>query len=101
MHSNVLQLDPRDNVLIALTDLNAGEPVAFNGHQYQLPKSVPAKHKFATENFQVGDAAKARMPLAQELICPPLMGGLARWSRTKRWRGKRCTKSVATGRCFG
>lgn len=72
MNSNVLQLDPRDNVLIALTDLNAGEPVAFNGHQYQLPKSVPAKHKFATENFQVGDAiimygvlvGKAAKPIA-------------------------------------
>jgi altronate hydrolase len=55
MHSNVLQLDPRDNVLIALKELNAGEPVAFNGQHYQLPKSVPAKHKFATKNFQIGD----------------------------------------------
>jgi altronate hydrolase len=55
MQSNVLQLDPRDNVLIALTDLNAGEPVAFNGQHYQLPKSVPAKHKFATKNCHVGD----------------------------------------------
>src|SRR5579872_6200443 len=55
MHSNVLQLDPRDNVLIALTDLNAGEPVAFNGQHYQLPKSVPAKHKFATKNFLIRD----------------------------------------------
>jgi len=55
MHSNVLQLDPRDNVLIALTDLRAGEPVAFNGQHYQLLKSVPAKHKFATQNRQIGD----------------------------------------------
>ncbi|HET9306828.1 MAG TPA: altronate dehydratase family protein [Candidatus Sulfotelmatobacter sp.] len=55
MHSNVLQLDPRDNVLIALTNLNAGGPVAFNGRHYQLPKNVPAKHKFATKNFQIGD----------------------------------------------
>src|SRR5690348_16957650 len=55
MHSDVLQLDPRDNVLIALTDLRAGEPVAFNGQHYQLPKSVPAKHKFATQNRQIGD----------------------------------------------
>jgi altronate hydrolase len=72
MHSNILQLDPRDNVLIALTELDAGESVAFNGRQYQLPKSVPAKHKFATKNFQIGDeiimygvlVGKATKPIA-------------------------------------
>ena len=72
MHSNILQLDSRDNVLIALTDLDAGQSVAFNGRQYQLPKSVPAKHKFATKAFQVGDeivmygvlVGKATKPIA-------------------------------------
>ena len=31
MHHNVVQLDPRDNVLIALTDLKAGEQIEFGG----------------------------------------------------------------------
>jgi len=49
----VLQLDPRDNVLIALTDLKEGEQVQFNGTSYSLVSSVPAKHKFATTDLSV------------------------------------------------
>jgi altronate hydrolase len=44
MFRNVLQLDPRDNVLIALTDLKAGERIEFAGQVYTLTKIVPAKH---------------------------------------------------------
>jgi altronate hydrolase len=55
MHPSVLQLDPRDNVLIALTDFKAAEHIEFAGHSYTLPKNVPAKHKFATRNFSIGD----------------------------------------------
>jgi altronate hydrolase len=50
----VLQLDSRDNVLIALVDLKDGEQVQFSGKRYTLISSVPAKHKFVTENLQVG-----------------------------------------------
>ena len=56
MRTNVLQLDPRDNVLIALTDLKVGQPVAFDGRQYSLSKNVPAKHKFSTQTLNPGDA---------------------------------------------
>jgi altronate hydrolase len=55
MQRSVLQLDSRDNVLIALTDLKSGEGIVFNGRTYTLPKSVPAKHKFATRGLGVGD----------------------------------------------
>jgi altronate hydrolase len=55
MPRNVLQLDPRDNVLIALTDLRVGERVEFGSQTYTLPKNVPAKHKFATRDFAIGD----------------------------------------------
>jgi len=55
MHRNVLQLDTRDNVLIALTDLKAGERVEFGDQTYTLLKNVPAKHKFATRSFDAGD----------------------------------------------
>src|SRR5262245_47640065 len=50
----VLQLDPRDNVLIALTDLKQGDRVEFEGNVYSLASNVPAKHKFATTDFPVG-----------------------------------------------
>src|SRR6202049_657946 len=55
MPLNVLQLDSRDNVLIALTDLKAGERVDFGGQTYTLLKNVPAKHKFAMRGFGIGD----------------------------------------------
>src|SRR5262245_27400162 len=47
----VLQLDVRDNVLIALGDLPAGDSVEFAGKTYPLVSDVPAKHKFATEDL--------------------------------------------------
>jgi len=54
MQNNVLQLDPRDNVLIALTDLPKGDSINFSGRSYTLSSNVPAKHKFATADLEIG-----------------------------------------------
>ena len=54
MQNNVLQLDPRDNVLIALTDLPKGDSINFSGRSYTLSSNVPAKHKFATADLETG-----------------------------------------------
>lgn len=51
----VLQLDTRDNVLIALKDLRAGDSVSFEDESYVLPGDVPCKHKFVTQDRRVGD----------------------------------------------
>jgi altronate hydrolase len=72
MSSRILQLDPRDNVLIALTDLQPGNPVAFQGQSYTPVVKVPAKHKFATRPLEPGDSVhmygvvvgKATKPIA-------------------------------------
>lgn len=56
MSRSLLQLDSRDNVFIALTNLRADESVEFENQTYTLPKNVPAKHKFATRNLNVGDS---------------------------------------------
>lgn len=50
----VLQLDSRDNVLIALSDLHQGETVEHNAGTFTLLSRVPAKHKFATEDLPLG-----------------------------------------------
>src|SRR5678809_450524 len=55
MSSRVLQLDPQDNVLIALTDLKAGERAELGGRSYTATKNIPAKHKFAIRDFGIGD----------------------------------------------
>ncbi len=50
----VLQIDPRDNVLVALEPLPAGEQIVFEKTFYTPPTGIPAKHKFATEDLPVG-----------------------------------------------
>lgn len=55
MNSRVLQLDSRDNVLIALSDLKQGDDIHFAGATYHLVSNVRAKHKFAMTDLAVGD----------------------------------------------
>jgi altronate hydrolase len=50
----VLQLNPKDNVLIALSDLKQNDTIEFSGRSYPLLSNVPAKHKFATEDLAAG-----------------------------------------------
>jgi altronate hydrolase len=73
MHRSLLQIDPRDNVLVALADLQRGETVTHAGQNYTLATNVPAKHKFATQAFAPGDpivmygvmVGKAAAPIAR------------------------------------
>jgi altronate hydrolase len=51
----VLRIDPRDNVLVALTPLPAGEPLTFGGEQFVPLSEIPAKQKFAIRDLAVGD----------------------------------------------
>ena len=55
MNSRVLQVDSRDNVLVALTNLSRGETVEHAGKPHALVSDVPAKHKFATVDLAPGD----------------------------------------------
>lgn len=54
MNQKVLKLDPRDNVFIALNDLRQGDTIPLNGGSFTLASNVPAKHKFAAQDFAVG-----------------------------------------------
>jgi altronate hydrolase len=51
----ILRIDPKDNVLVALTTLPAGEPLMFAGEQYVPLEEIPAKHKFAMRDLAIGD----------------------------------------------
>ena len=51
---NVLKLDPRDNVLVALAPLPANQPVTYAGTTYIPPVDVPAKFKFVEREMPVG-----------------------------------------------
>ena len=47
----VLQLNPKDNVLVALKDLSKGQQVSHAGRTFTLHSDVPAKHKFAMDGI--------------------------------------------------
>ncbi len=51
----ILRIDPKDNVVVALTSLPAGEAITFSGEHYVPPVEIPAKHKFALRDLAVGD----------------------------------------------
>ena len=55
MQKKVLKVNPKDNVIVALLDLSAGESVHLDGAEYTVVKDIKAKHKFAAVDFQEGD----------------------------------------------
>lgn len=55
MKQRILKVHPKDNVLVALTDLVKGEEVIYEGQSYLLTDNVPAKHKFTTTDLLAGD----------------------------------------------
>lgn len=55
MQKKVLKVNSKDNVIVALLDLPAGESVHLDGTEYTVIKDIKAKHKFAAVDFQDGD----------------------------------------------
>lgn len=51
----IVQVHPKDNVLVALVNLSKSETVSFNGINYVLQEDIPAKHKFFMQDMQAGD----------------------------------------------
>ena len=56
--NKVLKVHSADDMIVALADLKAGEKIAFEGNVFELVTNVPAKHKFATRDFAVGESLK-------------------------------------------
>ncbi len=54
MKQLVLKVNPNDNVLVALTNLKAGQKVDYQNHSYTLLNDVDAKHKFYTSDLPSG-----------------------------------------------
>jgi altronate hydrolase len=55
MKQQVLKVHPQDNVLVALTDLKAGQTVTYQGIDYVLVDDIDAKHKFYMTDMNAGD----------------------------------------------
>lgn len=73
MASKTVLLDPRDNVLVALSDLPVGELISCDGHSLATTAAIPAKQKLTLEDFPVGaeirmygvTVGRAREPIAK------------------------------------
>ncbi len=76
MSNRALQLDPRDNVLIALQNLKQGEALPFAQNSYVLASDVPAKHKFATQDFAPGDSIRMYGVIVAKAVEPIRKGEL-------------------------
>ena len=55
VQATVLKVHPADNVLVALTNLEKGTVVTFEGQQYTIRENTKAKHKFAIVDLAAGD----------------------------------------------
>lgn len=55
MSSKIIKIHDADNVLVALTDLKAGETVTYQNQTIKLVNDIPAKHKFVTRDMNVQD----------------------------------------------
>ena len=59
MPETILQLDPRDNVLVALTTLDLGTHIRFGPAEspasFMVTQTIPAKHKVAIKDLNPGD----------------------------------------------
>ena len=55
MKYKVLKVHPKDNVIVALTNLSKGETISFEGEEYILQDGINAKHKFFTKDLNPGD----------------------------------------------
>ena len=77
MASNVLQIDHRDNVLVALQPLVAGNTVQYGGGEScPVTQAIPAKHKMALVDFAPGDVIRMYGMTVGEVTAAIPRGGL-------------------------
>src|SRR5580700_4042603 len=55
MRQTILQIHPKDNVLVALANLKMGESVSYEEVSYVLASDIPAKHKFFMQDMKTGE----------------------------------------------
>ena len=54
MKQKITKVHPKDNVMVALADLQPGEEVTYQGKTYKPVEFIAAKHKFAIGDMPAG-----------------------------------------------
>jgi altronate hydrolase len=55
MSKNYVQIDPKDNIIVAITPLEKGMVTHINGKEVVLKENIKQKHKYALNDFNIGD----------------------------------------------
>ena len=76
MPDTVLQIDPRDNVLVALVPLAAGTTVSFGSASCPVTENIPPKHKLTLIDMKPGDLVIMYGMVVGEATQPIARGGL-------------------------
>jgi altronate hydrolase len=72
----VVKMHPKDNVLVALTDLAKGQTIVFENESIVLQDMVKAKHKFYTTDLAAGDEVTMYGVLVGKAQCALTRGSL-------------------------
>jgi altronate hydrolase len=76
MPDTALQIDPRDNVLVALVPLAAGTAVNIGQNSCPVTENIPPKHKLALVDLKQGDLVTMYGMVVGEATQPIARGGL-------------------------
>jgi len=76
MQTKTLKIHPKDNVAVALTVLYNGEEISSKDFSVVLTENIPAKHKFALQNFNEDDSIIMYGVLVGKATKPIQKGGL-------------------------
>ena len=83
MSNKFLKIHPADNVLVALTDLKAGEKISYNGSTITLVQDVQAKHKFVITSMAAGTEIKMYGLLVGKTLSAIPEGGVVATNNVK------------------
>ncbi|MDR8394206.1 altronate dehydratase family protein [Aliifodinibius sp. S!AR15-10] len=83
MSKKALQIHPEDNLLVALTNLEAGEAVSVNGHKVTARQEIPSKHKLALKDLKAGNKIYMYGSLVGTVTEDVPTGGLLTTENTK------------------
>lgn len=87
MQHRVTKVHPKDNLVVALTDLDAGSTVEYQGSIFELSERIPAKHKFVAMDVDTGDPLYMYGVLVGKAVVPIAKGGLITTSNVKHASG--------------
>ena len=83
MKQRILKVHPKDNVLVALQNLEKGETLTYNGESFTLQDAIGAKHKFFTTDLATGDDVIMYGVLVGKAQVPVQKGGLMNTGNVK------------------